>query len=354
MQNEKFYFDKQSPETIKDFAKKQRAAYKACLTAGAITAGIAALSAALILMQLTGRISPAFFVLFAGVLIFALICAIVNLTKYFKTREKTEEELALDYIVKLMKDEPQLKAAVFNERIASLGFVEPDEVEITLFTTLGAKNTKHRFLIDYPTERLLYIEKKDSMVGPVPFASLGGYEIIVNDEPIVTKTRSTHSRSSSYTRMVLNGKETLAGVMRGLEARSIVLKINFTDPEFEAISLKYSSVTPTNVELWSIEKSINSITERIENILRGHYVTSVSAPTEPAIVSQTTPELIEEDGGKAESHATKAEDEIRNNVLDLTPEKTPLDELKALKEMLDLGLISEEDYEAKKKQILGI
>lgn len=46
-------------------------------------------------------------------------------------------------------------------------------------------------------------------------------------------------------------------------------------------------------------------------------------------------------------------DDVKNNVGAPTAAISPAEELKKFKELLDMGVISQEEFDAKKKQILG-
>ena len=54
------------------------------------------------------------------------------------------------------------------------------------------------------------------------------------------------------------------------------------------------------------------------------------------------------------AYVKKRVEEIKSGKADSTPAASPADEIKKYKELLDMGIISQEEFEAKKKQLLNL
>lgn len=75
---------------------------------------------------------------------------------------------------------------------------------------------------------------------------------------------------------------------------------------------------------------------------------STERAKDAVIVEQSTKELLSSDNSSQDAQAKKKEDTVENNSLKY------IEELKQLKELVDLGILTQEEFDAKKKQLLGL
>ena len=241
----------------------------------------------------------------------------------FSLNQIRQDEVTL--VLKKLEDKYIAKPKLIKEEIVSKVLKDPNRVrEIEVSTGLGGVKTK--IIVDNK-EKKIQFEIQKVKTKKFDFTEISKYEVYENGDKVV---------SGNVGKALVGGF--FFGIGGALLATQASKRVNSNCSDLR-IFIYFKDIDFPSIEIPIISSETSKSTE--------HYSNKVSLVKEICALLEFAINQKQLSSYEDKLQESKTEDKNTNK-------KSDKEKIKELKEMLDEGLISENDFEKKKKQILGI
>lgn len=231
--------------------------------------------------------------------------------------KRSNKEIVLEYLKQQLLKKAEKKVEIEEEQRK----INDTSFQISRIISIEESHPKMKILVD-DVQKQFILEKEAEKTKAYSFSDIINYEIYENGKSKVQGRAGSALIGGAF--FGIGGLIIGSSMSRSIDEECTQLKliIRINDPIEPQIAIDYVVGT--------VNKSGNTYRKYIENLQ------SLCSHLEYMINSKT----LEQSATAQPQNATT--------------QKTPKEQLQELKEMLDSGLITQEDYELKKKQILGL